>query len=181
MTDYTDSLIWLPWGYITQWDLATYTWTSCNGPEVCSITQCYLLLAAVLQAEIQLFPMEFPGDLQKQNIMSLNVKLIQACGYLRADCVNTWRVTTFMTGTIKYLLILLFASFLLGAVVELYRLHNTPHDLGESIVFIITITKNYDQNDVSHSKQKWISAAHSKFQRLLYTWFASYDETVVNN
>ena len=85
--------------------------------------------------------MEFPEDLQKQNIMSLNLKLIQACGYLREDPAGTKKITSRCTGTIRYLLIVLFLTFLVGASVEMYRLRDTPHDLGESVVFIITITK----------------------------------------
>ena len=85
--------------------------------------------------------MEFPEDLQKQNIMRLNLKLIQVCGYLREDPAGTKRIISGCTGVIKYLLIVLFATFLVGALVEMYRLRDTPHDLGESLVFIITITK----------------------------------------
>jgi hypothetical protein len=86
--------------------------------------------------------MDFPEDLQKQNIMSLNMKLIQACGYLREDTAGTKRIISGCTGIIRYLLIVLFATFLVGAVVEIYRLRDTPHDVGESVVFLITITKS---------------------------------------
>jgi len=86
--------------------------------------------------------MQFPEDLQKQNIMSLNLKLIQACGYLREDPAGTKRIISGCTGIIRYLLIVLFATFLVGALVETYRLRDTPHDLGESLVFLITITKS---------------------------------------
>ena len=86
--------------------------------------------------------MEFSEDLQKQNIMSLNLKLIQACGYLREDPAGTKRIISGCTGIIRYLLIVLFATFLVGALVEMYRLRDTPHDVGESLVFIMTITKS---------------------------------------
>jgi hypothetical protein len=86
--------------------------------------------------------MEFPEDLQKQNIMSLNLRLIQAFGYLREDAAGTRRIISGCTGIIRYLMIVLFATFLVGALVEMYRLRDTPHDVGESLVFIITITKS---------------------------------------
>jgi len=86
--------------------------------------------------------MQFPEDLQKQNIMRLNLKLIQACGYLREDPAGTKRIISGCTGIIRYLLIVLFATFLVGALVEMYRLRDNPHDLGESLVFIITVTKS---------------------------------------
>jgi len=86
--------------------------------------------------------MELPEDLQKPNIMSLNLRLIQACGYLREDTVNTSWIVKYSTGIIKYLILLLFISFLVGACDEIYQLRDTPHDLGEAIVFVITITKS---------------------------------------
>ena len=85
--------------------------------------------------------MEFPEDLQKQNIMNLNLKLIQVCGYLREDPARTKRIISGCTGIIRYLLIVLFATFVVGAFVEMYRLRDTPHAAGESLVFIITSTK----------------------------------------
>jgi hypothetical protein len=86
--------------------------------------------------------MEFPEDLQKQNIMSLNLKLIQACGYLREDTAGTRRIISGCTGLIRYLMVVLFVTFLVGALAEMYRFRDTPHDLGETLVFLITITKS---------------------------------------
>jgi hypothetical protein len=85
--------------------------------------------------------MEFPESLQKQNIINLNLRLIQACGYLREDAVSKKRILEFCMVVIKYVIPLLFITFFVGASVELYRLRNNPHDTGESIVFIITVTK----------------------------------------
>jgi hypothetical protein len=85
--------------------------------------------------------MELPEGLQKQNIMNLNLRFIQACGYLREDSAITKRIFVFCMDLIKYFILLLFLSFLVGASVEMYRLRNISHDLGETIVFIITITK----------------------------------------
>jgi hypothetical protein len=86
--------------------------------------------------------MELPKDLQKQNIMSLNLRFIQACGYLREDSASKKRIFVFCMDVIKYFVLLLFLTFLVGASVEMYRLQNISHDLGETIVFIITITKS---------------------------------------
>jgi hypothetical protein len=85
--------------------------------------------------------MELPEDLQKQNIMSLNLRIIQACGYLRKDSASTKWVFVFCMDTIKYSIVLLFLTFLVGASVEMYRSRNSTHDLGETVVFIITIIK----------------------------------------
>jgi hypothetical protein len=106
--------------------------------------------------------MELPEDLQKQNIMSLNVKLIQAYGYLREDSVNTRRIITVCMGIMKYLVLFLFVSFLVGALVEIYRLRNTPHDLGEGIVFIITITKTMAKLlSLIQNKNEYLHLIHS--------------------
>lgn len=67
---------------------------------------------------------------------------MRACGYLRENNAGTRRILSGCTGIIRYLMIVLFVTFLVGALVEMYQLRNTPHDLGESIVFIITITKS---------------------------------------
>jgi hypothetical protein len=85
--------------------------------------------------------MEFPEGLQKQNVINLNLRFIQACGYLREDSAIKRRILVFCMVVIKYVIPLIFVTFLVGASVELYRLGNNPHDTGESIVFIITITK----------------------------------------
>lgn len=85
--------------------------------------------------------MELPEDLQKHNIMSLNLRVIQACGYLRKDSTSTKCVFVFCMDTIKYSIVLLFLTILVGASVEMYRLRNIAHDLGETVVFFITVIK----------------------------------------
>jgi hypothetical protein len=106
--------------------------------------------------------MELPDDLQKQNIMSLNLKLIQICGYLREDAVNTRGTTAVCTGTMRYLFLFLFASFLVGAAVELYRLRDSPQETGEAIVFIITITKTMTKIvSLIQNKNEYLQLVHS--------------------
>jgi hypothetical protein len=106
--------------------------------------------------------MEQAEYLRKQNIMNLNVRMIQACGYLLEDAANKKRITTITMCFIKYLIILLFASFLLGAVVEMYRLRNTTDDLGEAIVFIITITKTMIKLiSLIQNKNEYLQLIHS--------------------
>jgi hypothetical protein len=85
--------------------------------------------------------MEYPEDIQKHDIINLNLRLIQACGYLREDSVSEKRTLVFCMVVIKYVIPLLFITYFAGASVELYRLRNNPHDTGESIVFIITTIK----------------------------------------
>lgn len=106
--------------------------------------------------------MELPEDLQKQNIINLNVRLIQGCGYLREDSINTRRIIIVFMTIIKYSSIFLYISFLVGAVVEMYKLHNTIHDLGEGIVFIVTITKTMTKLfSLIQNKEDYLHLIHS--------------------
>lgn len=85
--------------------------------------------------------MELPEGLRKLDVMRLNLRFIQACGYLREDSISAKRMLVLLMDVIKYIIILLFFTYLVGASVELYRLRNNPHDSGEAIVFIITTIK----------------------------------------
>jgi hypothetical protein len=106
--------------------------------------------------------MELPEDLQKQNIINLNLRIIQACGYLREDSANTKKILVFLMDVIKYFILLLFLTFLLGASVEMYRLRNITHDLGEAVVFIITVIKSMVKLvSLIQNKNEYLHLIHS--------------------